>query len=488
MSDDRTTEAVFEELEDLVLLIAAPSEPMAVARQFVTAHYERDDVLLLIRHGGNWYQYDGTCWPELAEVALRTGVYRWTEHTVYKQEKTTKEGTTERLMPWHPNRYKVADAVDALVAVVLLDSDAVAPCWIHDTVGADAAGGERDYPATEVVAMRNGLLHLPTRMLLPHTPAFFVHHALPFEYDPDAPEPVRWLTFLDDLWEDDSEAIDTLQEAMGYVLSGDRHQQKIFLLIGPKRSGKGTIGRVLTGLLGHHNVASPTLAGIATNFGLSPLIDRPLALVSDARLSGRTDASIVVERLLSISGEDMLTVDRKYRDPWTGYFPTRFWILTNELPHLTDSSGAFASRFIALILTKSFYGREDQTLTEQLLAEAPAIFNWCLEGLDRLRKRGAFVQPESAREAVEALEDLASPVRTFVEERCETRADYAVPAHDLYRAWRGWCDEHGLEPTNVALFGRDLRAVVPSVRKERPRAGEARLNQYRGIRLYSSTR
>ena len=43
---------------------------------------------------------------------------------------------------------------------------------------------------------------------------------------------------------------------------------------------------------------------------------------------------IAVERLLSISGEDTLTIDRKYRDPWTGRLPTRFMILTNELPQV----------------------------------------------------------------------------------------------------------------------------------------------------------
>ena len=78
----------------------------------------------------------------------------------------------------------------------------------------------------------------------------------------------------------------------------------MFLFVGPKRAGKGTIGRVLTGLLGAHNVAAPTLAGLSTNFGLSPLIGKPLGLVSDARLSGRPDSNIVVERLLSVSGED----------------------------------------------------------------------------------------------------------------------------------------------------------------------------------------
>src|SRR4030095_16234340 len=113
-------------------------------------------------------------------------------------------------------------------------------------------------------------------------------------------------------WGDDAATIAALQEAMGYILGGDTSLQKMFLFVGPKRLGTGTIGRVLTGLLGAHHVAAPTLAGLSTNFGLQDLIGKSLALISDARLSGKADNKVVVERLLSISGEDSLTIDRKY--------------------------------------------------------------------------------------------------------------------------------------------------------------------------------
>ena len=101
--------------------------------------------------------------------------------------------------------------------------------------------------------------------------------------------------------------------------------QKMLLLIGPTRSGKGTIARALTALLGRGHVTGPTLASLGTNFGLSPLLGKPLAVISDARL-GDMPSHTVVERLLSITGEDMLTVDRKYREPWSGKLPTRFVI------------------------------------------------------------------------------------------------------------------------------------------------------------------
>ena len=58
------------------------------------------------------------------------------------------------------------------------------------------------------------------------------------------------------------------------------------------------------------------------------MIGKPLAIVSDARLGG-ANTHQVVERLLSISGEDMLAIDRKYREPWTGTLSTRFVVVSN---------------------------------------------------------------------------------------------------------------------------------------------------------------
>jgi putative DNA primase/helicase len=140
--------------------------------------------------------------------------------------------------------------LDALRAAAHLDGSIEPPTWLND------AGGT---PAHELLACANGLLHLPTRMLLPHTPSYFNHNALDFAYDPDAPEPRQWLEFLHQLWPKDDEAIETLQEIFGLCLTPDTSHQKAFAVIGPKRSGKGTIGRVLANLIGVHNCVAPTL-------------------------------------------------------------------------------------------------------------------------------------------------------------------------------------------------------------------------------------
>jgi putative DNA primase/helicase len=151
-------------------------------------------------------------------------------------------------------------------------------------------------------------------------------------------------------------------------------------MVGPLRCGKGTIGRVQTAMLGRNSVGGPTMSNLSETFGLESLITKPAAIISDARIGARTDKSTIVERLLSISGEDSLDVPRKYMIAWTGKLPTRFTILTNELPSLSDGSGALAGRFIILIMTKSFFGKEDPALTSKLLTELPGILNWSIEG------------------------------------------------------------------------------------------------------------
>ncbi len=92
------------------------------------------------------------------------------------------------------------------------------------------------------------------------------------------------MTFLDDLWSPDEQQIETLQQWSGYLLTPDTRQQKILMLIGPPRSGKGTIMRTETRLLGKGNTCSPSMAQFGEHFGLAQMIDKVAAIVGDARI------------------------------------------------------------------------------------------------------------------------------------------------------------------------------------------------------------
>src|SRR5215472_5797345 len=57
-----------------------------------------------------------------------------------------------------------ADVADALTAITHLTEDTSPPAWL-------GKGGE--FPPGEIVACANTLLHVGTRKLIAHTPAFF---------------------------------------------------------------------------------------------------------------------------------------------------------------------------------------------------------------------------------------------------------------------------------------------------------------------------
>jgi putative DNA primase/helicase len=444
-----------------------PTAPMAVARALVEDRYLDSPETPTLRHWrGAWWTWRTDRWIELEQRALAAVAYAFTEHAVYVDDK-------EKVKPWAPNRHRIVDLLDALAAIVHLPETVTMPSWLDN----------RDYDGL-LVSVSNGLLDVGARELLPHTPLFWNATSVPFAYEPSSPTPSRWHTFLAALWPRDEKSRRALQEWFGYTISGRLDLHKILLIVGPTRAGKGVTARILSSLVGRENVAGPTLSSLNGDFGLAPLLGKTLAVVSDARLNGR-GAHVVVERLLSISGEDTLTVNRKYREQWTGKLPTRLVLCSNELPQLGDASMAIAGRFVPLLLTRSWLGREDHGLEPALRTELPGILNWSLDGLARLTREGRFTRPPGADEAMVTLQDLASPVAAFVRDRCVRKSDATVLVDELYAAWRSWAEDNGTPRVSKQVFGRDLRAAVPGLQVARPGGHDEleRARVYVGVEL-----
>ena len=456
-------------LKKIAETLSPPTAPMDVARELVSARYTGPDGMLTLRHWrGGWWRWTGPHWTEVEPRTMSSAAYRFTEKAEYLEGDKPK--------PWAPTRRKIGDLLDAVAAVVHLPQSVSMPAWLDGTA----------YDGL-IVATANGLLNVGTRELLSHDPTFFNATSVPFDYDPGAPPPVRWGRFLRELWGEDTASISVLAEWFGYVISGRLDLHKILLLVGPTRAGKGVVARTLGHLVGRENVAGPTLHSLNGEFGLQPLLGKSLAVVSDARMNGR--AHVVVERLLSISGEDTLTVNIKMREQWSGKLPCRLMLCSNELPQLGDASMAVAGRFVPLLLTQTWYGREDLALEDELREELPGILNFALTGLEQLTGNGKFTRSPGADDAIQTLQDLASPVAAFVRDCCVKGPDERVPKDELYATWRAWTEDSGHTKTSQSTFGRDLRAALGGRLKDvRPRDGGARHREYVGIDLTADAR
>jgi putative DNA primase/helicase len=470
-------------------IFEADDDPHRLARVFVQRHGTHTGKLAICFWRGQYYLWDG-CYRPIEPTELHARLARSCKEEFDRINR--REVVAWRLrggslgdppLALPVSKQLLGSVAQNLGGIALVAATIESPGWLRP---------DPPHPAHEILPASNGLLHLPTYLetgsgLLPSTPEFFSTYALEYAFDPDAPVPQAWIDFLVSLWPKDTQSIDTLQEWFGYCLTPDTSREKMLTLIGPKRSGKGTIAKVLTALVGKSNVEGPTLTRFANEFGLAGLIGKPLAIIPDARISGKTDRAAAVERLLAITGEDSISIPRKFLPDWSGKLPTRLMLLSNVLPELPDPAGALASRQIILSLTRSFYGKEDLGLYQRLAGVLPGILLWAIEGWRRLQERGHFLQPETGKELVTAMEHLASPVGAFVAERCEIDVGHEIKCKELYAEWLLWCDERRIKPSPEGIFGRDLHAVVPQIvtsyteRSEATGPWKGRL--YKGIRV-----
>ena len=439
-----------------VAVILDPAAPSFNAMVFIAMRPNR-----LIYWRGDFLEWTGTHYRIIEQTQIEAEIYRFLD------------GAKTATGPFKATRSKVLDLIHAVRAKVVARSDYEPK--------SDLATGKSN---RDLIVFRNGVLALATDELLPHRDELLILNSLPFDYLPNAPEPVEWLRFLHSLWPDEPEHIDHLQEIIGYAISGRADYHKIFMFLGPPRSGKGTIAWVMTELLGRANAVSPPLARLPEQFALQSAIGKSAIIVADARLGSRTDLGRLTEILLNISGQDRMTVPRKHREDWVGPLPARIFIMSNTSPRLVDESAAIASRLIPVRMTRSFLGKEDRDLIEKLCPELPAILAWAIKGLRRLDQRGKFQVPASAKVLVEEAKRAASPIAAFVDDMCITDPDATVTKDRLYNVYCQWCQRTGHKMPSDAKFAMDLRSVLPTIDDERPRSKDGTRPWYwKGIRL-----
>ena len=442
------------------------------ARTFLDNYYSSEEGYKLVHYADDFYIHVGTHYEVIEEATIRARVYTFLD----KCKKAGKQGA---IAPFNPSPASVSGALDAVKSIVHLPNhpNTKPPIWLEDYA--------RTKPeASKLVSLMNGLFHLEDSILIPHSLGFFTQNSLPFEYNPLATSPT-WEAFLQSIWPDDQESIDLLQEMFGYILSGDTRQQKFFNVIGPRRSGKGTINKVLVALLGQHNTVAPELGELCDTFGLQPWLGKLLASFTDARAPER-NRSAVVSQLLRIVGGDTITVNRKNKESWNGYLPTRLVIYSNEVLQLTENSNALTGRMLVLKMTKSFFNKEDTDLSHKLEQELSGVFNWAMAGLKRRIARGGhFVQPESGREYLDLMAELGNPIGSFVEDALIFEASAVVSKDDVFSAYKHWALKKSMAPGTEQAFKRRFLAATQEncVKSDLIRTNGERSHVYMGVKF-----
>jgi P4 family phage/plasmid primase-like protien len=318
-----------------------------------------------------------------------------------------------------------------------------------------------DLVAPHLLPLRNGVLNLLTRELLPHGKEHRLRYVLDYDYDPEAACPT-WLAFLQEALPDEAERR-FLQEWFGYNLLSTNPFDRMYWAHGPSGTGKSTTVNALHGLLGPASVAIS--ADKLDDYSLAALQHAKAAVCSE--ISSRTLKTPILK---SITSGDPIKARHPYGRPFTLVFRGKVTWASNALPPVDQAEGLYRRLAVMGFVVKP--KRRDVGLGAAIAAERPGVLNWAVGGLDRVLEYqasgGEWPLPESVQELVREYQDSRRPVRPVRRGRAEPRPGFDHPQSRPVLALQAV--GRGARPA-----GRTRRAdLLPGAAEGRPRAGALR--------------
>lgn len=275
---------------------------------------------------------------------------------------------------------------------------------------------------------------------------------LPVAYNPKAPAPKQWLAFLQDLLE--PEDIPTLQEFMGYCLVPVNYAQKMLLILGSGGEGKSRIGVVLSHLLGE-SMCNGSLTRLENNrFSRADLQNRLVMVDDDLQMEALTSTGIIKS---IVTAEQRLEMERKGVQSYQGEIFCRLLAFGNgNLRALHDRSHGFFRRQIILTAKPRPRDRvDDPYLAQRLTGELEGIFQWCLDGLERLLQQDMhFTLSFRAQENLNGAIREGNNTLEFLDSVGYIRRDPLgeISARHLYSIYGEWCDDNSQVPLSAKSF------------------------------------
>jgi putative DNA primase/helicase len=340
----------------------------------------------------------------------------------------------------------------------------------------------------------NYVVDLRDGTTMPHAPELRLTKLCPTRYIPGARSEL-WERFLRDVFLEDQELIAYMQRALGYSITGETREQKLFICWGKGANGKTTLFAVVRDVVGSDYVEPvPPRALLAdkdsddAENARAALYGLRVGLLSETAEGGRLDA----RQVKLLTGGDPVSARYLYHNPFSFTPTAKLWMFTNHKPRITDPSDAIWRRVVLVPFRAVFSNNTDVDpavrrtpdphIREKLL-ESPhreAILAWLVEGAIAWYRYG-LQEPDIVRAAVEEYRRESDSLQEWLEAETVRDPNARTPVKTLYERFRLWCEANGETAMHIRSFGRRLGEMGFESCRHYENGRE--LKAYRGIRL-----
>lgn len=286
---------------------------------------------------------------------------------------------------------------------------------------------EKDFNTNEkYINFKNGLYNIDTKVLEPHNSNILYTRQVNTEYIDGSTitEYHIFTKYVRDLCMMAAGGIDwqiykALQEITGLAIAniyGHRTKKAVFLYSPVGNTGKSQYLSLLGHLMGFENITNIPLQNMNEDKGRFAFANAGLVRLimnGDQSKAEVKDSSI----FKAVTGGDLIKVEAKGKDIKSVIFKGLIIIACNDLPYIADDKGDHIYRRMYIVPCTHTIEEQDRdaNILDKMLQELPAIANWAIEGLHRLRANNYnFTEIEAGNKCIENYRQNADTVFSFL--------------------------------------------------------------------------
>lgn len=318
------------------------------------------------------------------------------------------------------------------------------------------------------IVFRNGRLDIRTMEFADNDPLVFQTSYLNFNYDRYNTHCPNFEKYLESVSGGDPDIKELMLQTHGYIASCSMDAKSFFLFIGEGDTGKSLTLGLDTMFFPNDFVSTIELQALGDKFSTGNLANVRLNVGGD--LPNKPLTPDVVKHVKGITGNDMMTAEKKFVQPFSFKPTCKFVFATNHPLVLQQRDDQFCERLVVIPFDNKIpKDRQDHDLLNKLRDELPAIFNMILEAFLRLRNNNFEFKkvvnlsnyvaiPLSESGSVSHLEEA---VDDFVSIHYEITGDSGdfVSIKQLYAEFNAYYLQHYNLNTNQDKFSKAFRQL-----------------------------
>jgi P4 family phage/plasmid primase-like protien len=286
------------------------------------------------------------------------------------------------------------------------------------------------------IQFKNKIINYETKEEIEVTPEYFNTNVIPHNIK-NGETPIIDRLFKEWVGEEYSQ---TLKEIIAYSMTQDYPLHKLFCLTGTGLNGKGVFQNLLRKVIGEDNISSTELDLLMENrFESVKLYRKLVCQIGETNFSEISKTSM----LKKLSGQDLVGIEYKQKQPFDFVNYAKIIINTNSLPPTTDKTIGFYRRWLIIDFPNRFKEGRDvlKYITEE---EIENLCGQCIKLIPEIIERGNFHNEGDIEERRKRYEEKSNPIKQFIEENYEKDINSESPFFIFYDKFSLYLQERGL--------------------------------------------